>query len=69
VLLFRIERQQGTAFPGDTLSRISCDYGTGSAGIALFADRLVKDGPPAFMLDELLPGRRAEAPAAELAAT
>ncbi|HYR29300.1 MAG TPA: class III lanthionine synthetase LanKC, partial [Thermoanaerobaculia bacterium] len=34
-LLFRVKRDSGIAFPGETLSRISCDYGTGSAGIGL----------------------------------
>jgi hypothetical protein len=45
------------AFPGDTLSRVSCDYGTGSAGIALFIHRLLHGGATDFMLDELLEGR------------
>ncbi|MCU1245442.1 MAG: hypothetical protein JWN02_1352, partial [Acidobacteria bacterium] len=56
-LLFRVERPQGMAFPGDTLSRVSCDYGTGSAGIALFIHRLLHGGATDFMLDELLEGR------------
>ncbi|HEY2169457.1 MAG TPA: class III lanthionine synthetase LanKC [Candidatus Angelobacter sp.] len=44
----------GTAFPGDSLSRLSCDYGTGSAGIALFLNRLMGKQDPDFLLDDLL---------------
>ena len=40
VLLFGIEKEHGLAFPGDYLHRISTDYATGSAGIALFLHRL-----------------------------
>ena len=42
VLLFRIEKPNGIAFPGDQLLRISTDFGTGSAGIALFLHRLAR---------------------------
>jgi len=55
VLLFRLEKETGTAFPGEGLMRISCDLGTGSAGIALFLHRLLTNRGPDFMLDELLP--------------
>jgi serine/threonine protein kinase len=44
----------GTAFPGESLNRLSCDYGTGSAGIALFLNRLVGKQGPDFLLDDLL---------------
>jgi hypothetical protein len=54
ILLFRVERAAGTAFPGESRTRISCDFGTGGAGIALFLHRLLTGGGPAFMLDELL---------------
>ncbi len=54
LLLFRLERDDGIAFPGESRARISCDFGTGSAGIALFLHRLRSGGPPAYMLDELL---------------
>lgn len=47
---FRVERE-GIAFPGDSLSRLSCDYGTGSAGVALFLHRLTAGGCADFMLD------------------
>ncbi len=54
IRLFQLEREAGIAFPGETLSRISCDYGTGGAGIALFLHRLLHGGGPAFLLDELI---------------
>ncbi|HEV8492205.1 MAG TPA: class III lanthionine synthetase LanKC [Candidatus Angelobacter sp.] len=50
---FRVERQQGIAFPGDMLSRLCCDYGTGSAGIGLFLNRLLHQCTNDFMLDSL----------------
>ena len=53
-LLFKVEREQGIAFPGEQLMRRSCDFGTGSAGIALFLHRLINRGKPPFMLDGLL---------------
>ncbi len=52
IMMFRVERR-GTAFPGDSLSRLSCDYGTGSAGIALFLNRLLGRQKSDFMLDPL----------------
>jgi hypothetical protein len=51
-MMFRVERR-GIAFPGDSLSRLSCDYGTGSAGIALFLNRLLGRQKSDFMLDPL----------------
>jgi len=59
VLHFRVKRN-GTAFPGELLSRLCCDYGTGSAGIALFLNRLLGNQKSDFLLDELfgsLPGK------------
>lgn len=56
IMQFRVERQ-GIAFPGDLLSRLSCDYGTGSAGIALFLNRLVGGRGSDFMLDCLFENR------------
>jgi hypothetical protein len=50
---FRVERS-GIAFPGDLLARLTCDYGTGSAGIALFLHRLIAGGEADFMLDRLM---------------
>jgi lantibiotic modifying enzyme len=52
IMLFRVDRC-GTAFPGDQLLRLSCDYGTGSAGIALFLNRLLGRQGNDFMLDSL----------------
>jgi serine/threonine protein kinase len=52
IMHFRVQRN-GTAFPGELLSRLSCDYGTGSAGIALFLNRLLGKQKSDFMLDEL----------------
>ena len=46
--------KRGIAFPGDSLSRLSCDYGTGSAGVALFLNRLLGRQKSDFMLDPLL---------------
>jgi hypothetical protein len=54
---FRVERN-GIAFPGDFLSRLCCDLGTGSAGIALFLNRLAGHPNSDFMLDALLYGER-----------
>lgn len=51
---YRVERPQGIAFPGDMLSRLCCDYGTGSAGIGLFLNRLQGRQKNDFMLDCLL---------------
>lgn len=52
IMHFRVKRN-GTAFPGELLSRLCCDYGTGSAGIALFLNRLMGKQKSDFMLDEL----------------
>lgn len=46
---FRIETEDGTAFPGRALSRITHDYATGSAGIGLFLSRLLRPGDRAFV--------------------
>jgi serine/threonine protein kinase len=54
ISLFKIEKKQGLAFPGDLLRRISCDYGTGSAGIGHFLHRLThREVEGAFNLDGL----------------
>lgn len=58
VSLFSIKRASGIAFPGHQLYRISTDFGTGSAGIALFYHRLAhadqRLGDFNFTLDQLL---------------
>ncbi|MDX2057234.1 MAG: class III lanthionine synthetase LanKC [Gemmatimonadales bacterium] len=41
VLLFKVERPDGIAFPGESRSRLTCDLATGSAGIGLVLCRLV----------------------------
>lgn len=52
--LFKIQKKQGLAFPGDMLRKISCDYGTGSAGVGHFFHRLThKEEESAFQLDGL----------------
>jgi len=53
LLKFGVSRQ-GLVFPGDFLNRLSCDYGTGSAGIALFLNRLLSRQGADFLLDCLL---------------
>jgi class III lanthionine synthetase len=40
ILLYQIQRPQGIAYPGAQLLRISTDFGTGAAGVALFLQRL-----------------------------
>jgi hypothetical protein len=52
--LFTIERPGGIAFPGDGLTRLSCDLATGSAGVALFLDRLERRSEAPLFLDEWL---------------
>jgi tRNA A-37 threonylcarbamoyl transferase component Bud32 len=52
IMHFRIQRS-GLAFPGELLSRLCCDFGTGSAGIALFLNRLLGRQKGDFMLDQL----------------
>jgi len=54
IRLFAVNRKEGVGFPGHGLLRLSCDYGTGSAGVALFLNRFVKSEPTPFLLDELL---------------
>ncbi|MCC7249302.1 MAG: class III lanthionine synthetase LanKC [Lysobacter sp.] len=53
--LFAIREENGISFPGESLSRISCDYGTGGAGVAMVMHRYLTRCPSAFMLDDLLP--------------
>lgn len=45
IFLFRVETEQGIAFPGEELVRLSTDYATGSAGIGMFLRRLLSPGP------------------------
>jgi tRNA A-37 threonylcarbamoyl transferase component Bud32 len=60
VLCTAIQRPEGIVFPGEQAVRESCDLATGSAGVALFLDRVRRAGPgartnPNFVLDGLLP--------------
>lgn len=60
VLCMAIERPEGIVFPGEQTVRESCDLASGSAGVALFLDRLRTARPGGrtngnFVLDDLLP--------------
>lgn len=48
LLLYQINTERGTAFPGEDLMKISNDLGTGSAGIGLFFSRFLKTGTRIF---------------------
>jgi hypothetical protein len=52
IMLFKIEKEWGIAFPGNGLQKICCDYGTGSAGIAHYLHRLVSGDRGSYMLDK-----------------
>lgn len=52
--LYAIRRPAGVAFPGETRFRISCDFGTGSAGVAAFLDRTLHKRSSVFKVDELI---------------
>lgn len=54
--VFRVQQDDGAAYPGNGLARLSCDLATGSAGVVLFLDRLRNPRTAPFMLDELLDG-------------
>jgi serine/threonine protein kinase len=60
ISLFAIERPEGVAFPGEHFYRISCDFGTGAAGIALFLHNMLSRQTSSFMLDRLLTIRHRE---------
>ena len=61
ILLYRIDRPDGIAFPGLELLRISCDYGTGMAGTGIYLHRLLHPHlPRVFMIDHLLPAKTQE---------
>ncbi|MFF4392342.1 hypothetical protein ACFY0G_37170 [Streptomyces sp. NPDC001552] len=46
---FRVENEDGIAFPGRWLNRIAHDYATGPAGIGTFLARLVSPGECPFV--------------------
>lgn len=58
IVQFQVERR-GIAFPGDSISRLSCSYGNGSAGIAVFLARLIGKKGSHFMLDCLFKNAKA----------
>ena len=52
ISLFRVESSKGLTFPGAPLTRASCDFSTGSAGVGHFLHRLSHPGLESpFMLD------------------
>lgn len=54
-LLFKLRREAGIAFPGESRTRISCDLASGGAGIALFIHRYLHPTlATPFMIDELI---------------
>lgn len=51
--LYLLETPQGFATPGDSLLRISCDYGTGVAGVMRTFHRYAYKDKADFILDEM----------------
>lgn len=51
--LYVLEQPRGCATPGDGLTRISCDYATGVAGLLRALHRFTQLGESDFMLDEI----------------
>ncbi len=51
ILRFGFDRRGGLAFPGRSLARVSNDYGTGSAGIGSFLNRLSTGTPDREFFD------------------
>lgn len=63
IKLFQIATDSGVAFPGYELYRLSCDFGTGSAGVALLLHRYLRGGASDFLLDEVIENdKRTNAP-------
>jgi serine/threonine protein kinase len=56
ILLFQVNTAKGVAFPGYELYRFSCDFATGSAGIAFFLHRYLNQSSDVFSLDDILMG-------------
>lgn len=55
IRLFAMERPAGLAFPGIRLAKISCDFASGAAGVAMFLHRLRhRSGTCLMDLDELI---------------
>jgi serine/threonine protein kinase len=53
IMKFAVKKDGGIAFPGKAMSRLCCDYATGSAGIVLFFNRLMGKQESDFMLESL----------------
>jgi serine/threonine protein kinase len=63
VLLYRVPRPEGIAFPGVELLKITCDFGTGIAGTGLFLHRMLNPHLPRLLTpDYLLADRIQPAP-------
>jgi hypothetical protein len=58
--LFRLERPDGLAYPGELLDRISCDYGYGCAGLLTLFGRLLDGSGDELMLDRQIAARTRE---------
>ncbi len=54
ILLFQVSTAKGAAFPGYELYRFSCDFATGSAGVALFLHQYLTGRRADFSLDDKL---------------
>jgi len=52
IMLYRVTTKDGLIFPGSDQKKLSCDYATGSAGIALLLHRIINGGHQEFLLDE-----------------
>src|SRR5262249_40875900 len=48
ILLYAVPEPAGIGFPGDELLRLGTDYGAGSAGVAMFFQRLLRPGDRLF---------------------
>ncbi|RKX71904.1 hypothetical protein DRP43_02015 [candidate division TA06 bacterium] len=54
VIMYSIKINKSIIYPGNQLIRLSCDYGTGSSGIGIFLNRLIKNKKRKFVNDYLL---------------
>lgn len=64
ILLCKIEKEEGIAYAGNGLERISCDYATGSAGVGRFFHRLLNvEESTDFLMDDLFETHSSEAQA------
>ncbi len=48
VLLYAVPEPVGIGFPGDELLRLGTDFGSGSAGVGIFLQRLLRPGERLF---------------------